>query len=213
MIIVTLLHRETSELLARTEFDELEECEAVMDVYVSPEEADTHLAVLVAAREDYPGYTREELVGHMVLDRLSLLGEGTRVFLVATNDHLKAFLSGLGFVAGPTVTGKCDTSFAKSELLSFDHRNGGFGAWVMDFWRKAHSAAEDPAGLPLELTEREKEVLQWMAEGASNKEIAARLTVTSETVKTHVRNIFRKLDVDRRMKAVAKAEKLNLLHS
>jgi len=50
-----------------------------------------------------------------------------------------------------------------------------------------------------------------MSEGASNKEIAAMLTVTSETVKSHVRNIFRKLDVDRRIKAVALAEKLNLL--
>ncbi|MFF2889688.1 LuxR C-terminal-related transcriptional regulator [Paenibacillus sp. NPDC057967] len=211
MIIVTLLHRETSALLARSEFDELEECEAVMDVFVTPEEADTHLAVLVAARGDHPGYTREELIGHMILDRLSLLGEGTRVLLVATNNHLKAFLLGLGFVASPAVTGKCDTSFAESELLSLDHRSGGFGIWAMNFWRKAHSAAKEPAGLPLELTEREKEVLQWMAEGASNKEIATRLIVTSETVKTHVRNIFRKLDVDRRMKAVAKAEKLNLL--
>lgn len=211
MIIVTLLHRETSVLLARGEFDELEECEAVMDVYGSPDEADTYLAVLVAARGDHPSYTREELVGHMILDRLSLLGEGTRVLLVATNSHLKAFLSGLGFVASPTVTGKCDTSFAQSELFSLDHRSGGFGVWAMNFWQRAHSSAKEPAGLPNELTEREKEVLMLMSEGASNKEIAAKLTVTSETVKSHVRNIFRKLDVDRRMKAVAMAEKLNLL--
>ncbi|RJX40176.1 hypothetical protein D3P09_12510 [Paenibacillus pinisoli] len=211
MIIMTLLHRETSILLARSEFDELEECEAVMDVYGSPDKADTYLAVLVAARGDHPSYTREELVGHMILDRMSLLGEGIRVLLVATNQHLKAFLLGLGFQASPAVTGKCDTSFARSELLSIDHRTGGFGVWMMNFWRNAHSAAEDPADLPYELTEREKEVLRLMSEGASNKEIAASLTVTSETVKSHVRNIFRKLDVDRRMKAVAVAEKLNLL--
>ncbi|WP_206098840.1 response regulator transcription factor [Paenibacillus paeoniae] len=65
----------------------------------------------------------------------------------------------------------------------------------------------------MELTEREKEVLLLMAEGASNKEIAVKLTVTSETVKTHVRNIFKKLNVDRRIRAVAVAEKLKLLQS
>lgn len=212
MIIVVLLHRETSLLLARCEFDELEECETVMDVYGSSDQADTYLAVLVAARGDHPSYTREELVGHMILDRLSLLGEGTRVLLVATNDHLKVFLSGLGFVASPTATRKCDTSYAKSELFSLDHRSGGFGNWAMDFWRQAHSSAVgEKTSTQIELTEREKEVLLLMAEGASNKEIATKLTVTSETVKSHVRNIFRKLDVDRRIKAVAIAEKLNLL--
>ncbi|REK74285.1 DNA-binding response regulator [Paenibacillus paeoniae] len=75
------------------------------------------------------------------------------------------------------------------------------------------ASSEEVASPHMELTEREKEVLLLMAEGASNKEIAVKLTVTSETVKTHVRNIFKKLNVDRRIRAVAVAEKLKLLQS
>lgn len=46
------------------------------------------------------------------------------------------------------------------------------------------------------LTKREQEVLQEIAKGRSNKEIAAELHITEQTVKTHVSNILAKLEVD-----------------
>ena len=55
------------------------------------------------------------------------------------------------------------------------------------------------------LSERETEVLGLMAEGAGNKAIAADLSITESTVKTHVAHIFRKLDVSGRTDAVTKA--------
>ncbi|WP_217558292.1 LuxR C-terminal-related transcriptional regulator [Paenibacillus sp. GbtcB18] len=61
------------------------------------------------------------------------------------------------------------------------------------------------------LTAREKEVLRLMAAGLSNREIAARLFITAATVKTHVKNIFHKMKVDRRIKAVTIAKFLGLL--
>lgn len=63
----------------------------------------------------------------------------------------------------------------------------------------------------LSLTKREREVLQLMSKGLSNGEIAEELTITKETVKTHVKHIFEKLKVDRRMKAVAVAKTLGIL--
>ncbi|GAA0351345.1 protein kinase domain-containing protein [Bacillus horti] len=63
----------------------------------------------------------------------------------------------------------------------------------------------------LSLTKREEEVLQLMSKGLSNGEIAEALTITKETVKTHVKHIFDKLKVDRRMKAVAVAKTLGML--
>lgn len=49
------------------------------------------------------------------------------------------------------------------------------------------------------LTEREREIVKWVIEGMTNKEIAAQLGISDHTVKTHVRNIFGKLKVNRRL--------------
>lgn len=55
------------------------------------------------------------------------------------------------------------------------------------------------------LTAREREVLGLLADGSSNREIAAQLFVSVETVRTHVRNAMRKLEADTRTQAVALA--------
>ena len=61
------------------------------------------------------------------------------------------------------------------------------------------------------LSARELEVLQLIAEGLSNQEIAARLFVSLNTIKTHSSRIFEKLDVKRRTQAIEKAKRLNLI--
>jgi LuxR family maltose regulon positive regulatory protein len=61
------------------------------------------------------------------------------------------------------------------------------------------------------LTGRELEVLQLLAEGLSNKEIAGRLIVAPGTIKQHLKNICRKLDVHGRMQAVRRGRELKLL--
>lgn len=61
------------------------------------------------------------------------------------------------------------------------------------------------------LTEREIEILRLMANGASNKQIAVRLSISSHTVKTHVSNIYQKLEVNDRAEAVAKAIRKGIL--
>jgi ATP/maltotriose-dependent transcriptional regulator MalT len=60
------------------------------------------------------------------------------------------------------------------------------------------------------LTERESEVLQLLAKGASNREIAQHLILSVNTVKKHVLNICGKLGVQSRTQAIAKARSLNL---
>jgi len=61
------------------------------------------------------------------------------------------------------------------------------------------------------LTTREREVLQLIAEGLSNQEIAARLFIASSTAKGYVHTILRKLEVESRTKAVARARELHLV--
>lgn len=60
-------------------------------------------------------------------------------------------------------------------------------------------------------TEREMDVLKLMAQGKSNKEIAADLSISEKTVKNHITSIFRKLQVDDRTQAVLFAIKHNLV--
>jgi DNA-binding NarL/FixJ family response regulator len=68
------------------------------------------------------------------------------------------------------------------------------------------SAHHPPAGSPMgRLTPREREVLRLMAQGRGNKEIGALLGISVGTAKTHVRHIFRKLQVSDRTGAVLTA--------
>jgi DNA-binding NarL/FixJ family response regulator len=63
----------------------------------------------------------------------------------------------------------------------------------------------------LGLTDREVTVLELLAAGQANKEIARALDVSPNTVKTHVANLFQKLDVERRTQAIQKARELRIL--
>ena len=79
----------------------------------------------------------------------------------------------------------------------------GVAARVLDRLARL-SSGEEPhptAGL----SDRELEVLQQMAKGAANKQIAGSLSISESTVKTHVANIFHKLDVSHRTEAVTQA--------
>ncbi len=63
----------------------------------------------------------------------------------------------------------------------------------------------------LGISKRELDVLTLMAMGLSNEEIAEKLFVSLNTVKTHSSNIFSKLDVKRRTQATEKAKRLNII--
>ena len=66
-------------------------------------------------------------------------------------------------------------------------------------------------GLMEPISERELEVLYLIAAGLSNREIAEKLFISLNTVKTHTKNINSKLNVNSRTKAIARAKELGLL--
>jgi DNA-binding NarL/FixJ family response regulator len=82
---------------------------------------------------------------------------------------------------------------------------------VAEFTRLSGPTPARPNPLAEPLSERETEVLRLLAEGASNKDIAARLVLAEGTVKNHVTNILGKLGVTGRLQAVNKARELGLL--
>lgn len=61
------------------------------------------------------------------------------------------------------------------------------------------------------ISKRELEVLELMASGHSNQEIADKLFLSANTIKTHVASLFEKLDAKRRMQAVENAKQLGLI--
>jgi LuxR family maltose regulon positive regulatory protein len=77
--------------------------------------------------------------------------------------------------------------------------------------REASGAASPAGGLTEPLSEREREVLQLVAAGKTNRQVATELFVSVGTVKTHVNNVYRKLEAHSRTQAVARARELGLL--
>lgn len=67
------------------------------------------------------------------------------------------------------------------------------------------------APVPHDLTERERQVLDLMASGATNREIAGALHLSPHTVKEHTSALYRKLEVRNRTQAVQRAQRLGLL--
>jgi DNA-binding CsgD family transcriptional regulator len=90
-----------------------------------------------------------------------------------------------------------------------------FGIWVgARLFRRAPPAAftiNSQALTALGISGRELEVLELLAAGQSNKEIANRLQVSPNTIKTHVANLFDKLGVKRRTAAIQKARELGMI--
>jgi LuxR family maltose regulon positive regulatory protein len=94
------------------------------------------------------------------------------------------------------------------ELLPFVRK-------LIESWRESRpqpipDATVDTTGY---LSPRERDILERIARGQSNKEIARNLGIAPETVKSHVKNIFLKLAVDRRAQAVSRALSLGLVRA
>ena len=78
------------------------------------------------------------------------------------------------------------------------------GRVLTEFRRISHF--ENPEGEESDLTEREQQVLAQVAQGATDKEVAEALTISLNTVKTHMRNILAKLQVSTRREAARVAK-------
>lgn len=91
----------------------------------------------------------------------------------------------------------------------------GLGMWVGArlFRREPATAFQSNKRVQetLGISERELEVLELLAAGGSNKEIAGRLEVSPNTVKTHVAKLFDKLEVKRRTEAILRARELGMI--
>jgi LuxR family maltose regulon positive regulatory protein len=112
-----------------------------------------------------------------------------------------------GFIRSFVDEGEPLTALLRATLPTLSDRR--VIAYARVLLRAATGAPSVPA--PTEtLSEQERRVLRLIVAGRSNPEIAAELVVSVNTIKSHVKAIYRKLDVRSRMEAAAAARKLNL---
>jgi DNA-binding CsgD family transcriptional regulator len=139
------------------------------------------------------------------LDVLSLFAEAfaaifERVALSERNVLLRRQLTGLLGSAGMLVNEVCDAPLLLGPTGSSDY---GYLPALAD------GRTSGPSQLEELLTRREHEILALMAEGATNRRIAAALVITEGTVKSHVKRILRKLRAANRAEAVSRYLKLS----
>lgn len=82
--------------------------------------------------------------------------------------------------------------------------------YVKKLLQLMQAGKEEPTVL-FPLTEQETKILRLIEQGLSNKEIAARTGVSVGTVKTHIKNLYRKLEVNNRLQAIQRGRMLNML--
>jgi DNA-binding CsgD family transcriptional regulator len=91
----------------------------------------------------------------------------------------------------------------------------GLGIWVgARLFRRPPAAPFEPnmkVRETLGISDREFEVLSLLAQGRSNKEIANELSVSPNTIKTHVARLFEKLEAQRRTEAISRARELGMI--
>lgn len=105
-----------------------------------------------------------------------------------------------------------------SDFLEFVRRNGTSGelmiyaSELMGRWNEIQGVdKQQPKTITDVLSPREITIVELIGRGRSNKEMARHLGIAPETVKTHIKNIFLKLGVERRAQAIARAYALGLI--
>jgi len=96
-------------------------------------------------------------------------------------------------------------------IICFNEGRDIVSPYLLDLGIAPHLEAKVDDQAVFGLTRREKQILKCLAEGKDNKQISTCLFLSVETVKTHMKSIFRKMEVKSRLDAVMKARHQNLL--
>jgi DNA-binding response OmpR family regulator len=154
---------------------------------------------VVVLDRDLPGMSGDE-----ICRRLTDEGVLTRVMMLTASGTVEDKVNGLALGADDYLA----KPFDPDELL----------ARVRTVLRRVAGHAENGNGKALgnavadaELTPRELEVLQLLADGMTQPQIARRIVISPRTVGTHIQNLLGKLDVHSRAQAVALAHRLGLV--
>ena len=174
-----------------------------LDIFTKPAELNYNSLLAVAAAAIQMGQLKRALkiIGYaatkLETSHHTLLPYQHELYNRNVN-QLRASLGEQAFQAGWEEGKKLSTDQAVREALAVCNS-------------QAIGSRESPQSDRASLTEREIEVLRWVAQGLSNQEIANRLVISRRTVHAHLRSIYDKLDVTTRTAAAREANRFNLL--
>lgn len=190
--------------------------ESLDDVEVVGEAADGEAAVALAAELmpdvvvmdlNMPGLNGVEATRRIVASNPSVA-----VLVLTMLDEDESVFAAMRAGARGYVVKGADTDDVLRALESVAHGDAVFGPAVASrvlAYLTRPLSARDPMLFP-ELSDREREVLELIARGLSNGEIARKLSVSPKTVRNHVSNVFTKLQVNDRAEAIVRARKAGL---
>ena len=141
--------------------------------------------------------------------RLTSAHPGLAVLVLTTALEDQLVVTALRNGAKGYVVKEVDTSELLRAIRAVDQGENAFDPRSSSAMVRGLTAADVPGGTPL--TQRELEVLRLLARGLSNRDISQRLFIAETTVKFHVANIMRKLEVTRRSEAVYVASQLGAI--
>ena len=137
------------------------------------------------------------------------LGSFGPIVAVFANAGINRTILDEGAEVGPLLLAFQESSARTSRSLELQS----FVSNLVAVWKSRHQPAQGQQSQPSPTSgalSRRESILKLIADGLSNKEIAKDLAITPETVKSHVRHILTKLNVQRRAQAVSRAQILGL---
>ena len=156
------------------------------------------------------------LDGAAATRRLHAVHPEMRVIVLTTFDEDEAIFDGLragatGYLLKDAPTDKLYEAIRAASRGESFLQPSVAARVVAEFARLSEQPPAGNQSLPEPLSTRELEILRLLANGSTNKEIAAQLVLAEGTVKNHVTNILTKLDVTDRTRAALRARELGLI--
>lgn len=149
--------------------------------------------------------------GIEVLEEIKKIDPSIKVIMLTINDDRKSLLNALEIGADGYLLKDSDPEnlpIAINKILSGEsYVDKRLVKYLVDIYRKTHNTREDVFS---QLTDREREVLLAVSQGLTNSEISEKLFISEKTVKNYMTSIYKKIDVNNRVKAALFAIKHNL---
>ena len=149
--------------------------------------------------------------GLQVLQYLKEKKSNVKVLILTIHNEIEYLLRAVDIGVDGYVLKDSDSAFLKKAIFTIEGGDKFIQPELTPMLRKRLDEKSSKARIDDSLTKREIEVLELLAEGLFNKEIAYTLNISEKTVKNHVSNIFKKINVSDRTQAAVYAIKHNIV--